>query len=250
MSAFFNIIGIPSMFNSSIINGFKSIETDDGDEVSLFKCSNESTIAFADTILNDSEGIAQALSEEFSAPVILFFLAEEVVWGYNLYRGGEEIDRYSSRPNYWKELSPRDYERHAGSASVIAKVWPNVEAEGIVRYLTDKDKVSEKQDIEKAYPDDEHEIWDGWQLTDFMRKLGLVYPFDGAGEFTVEHIISTSIGTKKGLAYKVEEEARCDLASKIFEYCQTNKKNPAQVWSYYQEHGSLPIVNQESPRID
>jgi len=36
----------------------------------------------------------------------------------------------------------------------------------------------------KAYPDDEFSAGEDWQLVDFMRKLGLVYPVSDDGELS------------------------------------------------------------------
>lgn len=246
MSGFFNIIGIPTVSTESVTDGFSSIQFADGDEVALFKCPSGSTIAFADTIVSDSEGIAQALSAKLSSPVILLFYAEDVVWGYNLFRGGEEVDRYSSRPNYWEEQSPEDYARQAGSASHVAGAWPDLDADAIAAYLTDKEKLPEDQGSEKAYPDDAHEIWDGWQLTDFMRKLGLSFPFDDDGELVVEHLASMSIGTTKGLALKAEQDARSKAFDTVQAYCEEHGKPLAEVWASYQEHGQLPTGEQDA----
>ena len=246
MSGFFNIIGVPPTSSDAITDAFDSIQSADGDEIALFKCRGGSTVAFTDTILTDSEGIAQALSADLSWPVILLFYAEDVVWGYNLFKGGEEIDRYSSRPNYWKLQSPEDYARQTGSASAVAADWPDVKPDSIAAYLTDKEKISEEQKSEKAYPDDEHEIWDGWQLTDFMRKLGLSYPFDDDGALVAEHLASISIGTKKGLAQKAEQDARSKAFDEAQAYCQEHDKPLAEVWGYYQEHGILPTCEQDA----
>lgn len=246
MSCFFNIIGIPTSSTDPVTEGFDTIQSTDGDDVALFKCPSGSTVAFADTILTDSEGIAQALSASLTSPVILLFYAEDVVWGYNLFNGGEEVDLYSSRPNYWEEQLPGDYARQEGNASAVAAVWPDVDADSITAYLTDKEKVSEKQGSEKAYPDDEHEIWDGWQLIDFMRKLGLSLPFDDKGELVVEHLASMSIGTKKGLAQKAEQDAMSRALDEVQTYCKEHDKPLAEVWSYYQEHGELPNGEQDA----
>ena len=240
MGGYFNIIGIPPTSTGSVLYGFDSIQDKDGDEISLFKCAGGSTVAFADTVLKDAEGIAKVLSARVPAPVILLSYADDVVWGYNLFESGEEVDRYSSRPNYWQELTEEEYARQAGDAARVASVWPDLSADAIAGYLTDKEKVPEDQTSQKAYPDDEHEAWDGWQLTDFMKKLGLSFPFDDEGGLAVEHLSSLSIATKKGRASKRKEEALSRDFDKVREYCEKHGKDIAKVWPYYREHRRIP----------
>ncbi|MGJ8726768.1 MAG: hypothetical protein ACSHYB_19645 [Roseibacillus sp.] len=240
MSGFFNIIGIPETSAEVVKESFGGLCSKDGDGVALFKCPSGSTVVFADTILNDSEGVASELSAAVSSPVILLFYAEDVVWGYNLFKAGQEVDRYSSRPNYWGELTREEYVRESGDASKVADVWPNLDASQISAYLIDKEKVSEKQRTQKAYADDEHEIWDGWQVADFMRKLSLSFPFDDDGELVVDHLVSMTVGTTKGLAEKADQEARSKAFDEVQKYCKESGRTFDEIWAYYQEHGNTP----------
>jgi hypothetical protein len=52
--------------------------------------------------------------------------------------------------------------------------------ESIGNYLFDWDL--DDEDPDKAYPDDEFPFNDCWQVTDFMRRLGLIYPVDDHGK--------------------------------------------------------------------
>ena len=159
-------------------------------------------------VLHDSEGVAAALSESIGLPVIDLHFSDDVVWGYALFQAGREVDRYSSRPNYWEEQSPIEIERQSGDALVVASVWPEVAADVIVEYLTNKESLTEEAEESRAYPEDHFSVSDAWQLCDFMRKLGLDYPFDEEGEPTTEPITSLLIGSPKGLIQKADFEEK------------------------------------------
>jgi hypothetical protein len=58
----------------------------------------------------------------------------------------------------------------------LAKHWPGLAADSVRQYLRHRDPDGDASSTGKAYPDDEFESWDCWQLTDFLRKLGTPYP--------------------------------------------------------------------------
>lgn len=159
-------------------------------------------------VLHDSEGVAAALSESLGLPVIDLHFSDDVIWGYTLFQAGREVDRYASRPNYWEEQSPEEIKKQSGNALVVASVWPEVTADEIVEYLTNKELLTDEAEESRAYPEDHFSVSDAWQLCDFMRKLGLNYPFDEEGEPTSQPITSLLIGTPKGLIQKADFEEK------------------------------------------
>ena len=93
--------------------------------------------------------------------------------------------------------------------------------------MTNKEVLSEKESGAKAYPDDGFCAWDPWQLVDFMRALGLTYPFDDdEGELLTEHVGSFVIATPKGAEDRKLHAQRAEEGRKA--------------WEYFQEHGSYP----------
>jgi hypothetical protein len=125
------------------------------------------------------------LSKSLGVPVISLHIHDGDLWMYVLYRDGEEVDRFNPIPDYWsEELSPEERSSWAGDANVVAECWEGVDAASIERYLVTWDL--DNDDPGKAYEDDEHPIDDCWQLTDFMRKLGLTFPVDDQGQVTGE----------------------------------------------------------------
>ena len=55
-----------------------------------------------------------------------------------------------------------------------------IEPKDIENYLVSWDSL-DWDSLEKAYPSDEFEIGDCWQLLDFMKKIKLPYPIDDNG---------------------------------------------------------------------
>lgn len=121
------------------------------------------------------------LSRTLGSPVFSLHLHDEDLWMYVLYSGGEEVDRFNPIPDYWSDgMSEEEYVQWSGDASVVARVWAGVEAEEIRSYLVRWDLDDEEPG--KAYADDRHRYLDCFQLSDFMRRLGLEYPLDEHGK--------------------------------------------------------------------
>ena len=121
------------------------------------------------------------LSGTLSSPVLSLHIHDEDLWMYVLYSAGEEVDRFNPIPDYWSDVMPEEeYAQWSGDASVIARVWPGVEAEEIRNYLVRWDLAHEEPG--KAYEDDRHRYLNCFQLIDLMRRLGLAYPLDEHGK--------------------------------------------------------------------
>lgn len=120
------------------------------------------------------------LSQSLQVPVFSFHIHDDDLWMYILFANGEEVDWFNPIPDYWiEDISDDEVQQWAGNASVVAKVWPSVSKAAITNYLARWDL--DADDSVKAYSDDEFCFNDCWQLVDFMRKLGLVFPLDERG---------------------------------------------------------------------
>jgi hypothetical protein len=121
------------------------------------------------------------LSRSLSVPVFSFHIHDEDLWMYTLSVEGEDVDHFTPIPDYWfDDLPDEERELWAGNAAVVARYWPGVEAKAIENYLVPWDL--DEEEPGKAYDDDEFEYHDCWQLVDFMRKLGLLYPLSEQGQ--------------------------------------------------------------------
>jgi hypothetical protein len=138
------------------------------------------TIMYPDQFLGWDEA-SQYLSTCLGVPVISLHIHDGDLWMYTLYRDGEEIDQFNPIPDYWSaELSPEERSSWEGNASVVAQCFEDVEVPSIEKYLVTWNLDTEEPG--KAYEDDEFPFNDCWQLTDFMSKLGLVYPIAEHGQ--------------------------------------------------------------------
>jgi hypothetical protein len=123
---------------------------------------------------------SQYLSQRLGGAVISLHIHDEELWMYVFFANGEQVDQFNPIPDYWKPKMPSS-ERQvwAGSAAVVAQHWPDLAAESIRDYLFEWDR--DEEDSDHAYADDQFPYNDCWQITDFMRRLGLVYPIDDEG---------------------------------------------------------------------
>ncbi len=123
------------------------------------------------------------LSLQLSKPVFSFHIHDGDLWMYSLYENGQFVDQFNPLPDYWQELTEEDRKMWAGSALRVAKRVPGLAPEEVSKYLVFwGDDVLESDERKKAYPTDEFYYGDDWQLTDFMKKIGLDYPVDERGE--------------------------------------------------------------------
>lgn len=117
------------------------------------------------------------LSVRLAKPTFCFHIHDGDLWMFHLYVNGTAVTAFCPIPDYWGDVSDEEFVR--GDASIVAKYVPNVKAPDIERYFVRWSL--EGSERTKAYPDDEYFIEDDWQLCDFMRKIGFVYPLDGNG---------------------------------------------------------------------
>lgn len=124
---------------------------------------------------------SQYLSKTLGTSVFSFHIHDGDLWMYVLFSKGEQIDQFNPIPAYWSDkMSDADRRAWAGSAATIAEHWPDVASEAIRNYLFEWDL--EEEDSDNAYADDHFPYNDCWQVTDFMHRLGLVYPINDEGK--------------------------------------------------------------------
>ena len=101
---------------------------------------------------------------------------DDEYWEHLAHNGPTELHAFCSRPNFWRDESPDDFERVARYDSTPERLATVVGAPvaTIQPYLTDADTLSSFD--AKAYPDDEFPLGDFWVFTDFWRRLGIPYP--------------------------------------------------------------------------
>lgn len=126
----------------------------------------------------DWEPAAAFLSTQLRKPVFSFHIHDGDFWMFHLYVAGALVTAFNPLPEYWGELPEAELKFMRGDAAALVPHVPGLKVADIERYLRDWD---EAEDTGKAYPDDEFEYGTDWQLVDFMRRLGFVYPLDDAG---------------------------------------------------------------------
>jgi hypothetical protein len=126
------------------------------------------------------DAASEHLSTALGTSVFSLHVHDEDLWMYVLFSKGEQVDQFNPIPDYWhKKMPKRDKQVWAGNAAVVARHWPGVVAETIGNYLFEWDR--DEEDSDNAYDDDQFPYNDCWQVTDFMGRLGLVYPIDDEG---------------------------------------------------------------------
>jgi len=111
------------------------------------------------------EILAEKLSGLLDCPVMVLYIYDGAFWGYHLWQGGEEIDRFASLPDYIKEGNPP---KKPGNGLAVASTF-GILPENIQDYLipwTEEEKGS------YAYSSDFTPIGGCWQMSDFMDALG------------------------------------------------------------------------------
>jgi hypothetical protein len=146
--------------------------------------ASTTTVLYPDGF-SDWDDLSKFLSVEMKTPVFSFHIHDGDLWMFIAFSGGNEVAWFNPIPDYWEEVDEEERNRWAGNAKTVASLVPNLAAGSIDRYL-----VPWTEDVlaveKKSYSDDEFPIGVDWQLTDFMRRLGFVYPIDDTGNPTGE----------------------------------------------------------------
>ncbi len=126
----------------------------------------------------DGYRAAQAIGRDLGIPWINVRIQEGALWDYSLYLADSHLDNFSTIPEYWED-DPEWIATQRGNPKVLADTW-SIEQDRIDRYLQpwgyeedDATEVFRTTLRGKAYPDDEFEYGDIWQMADFIRALAL-----------------------------------------------------------------------------
>lgn len=155
------------------------------------KCEFENNDNGVLVIFNESangyETLAKALSEEICVPVMLLCIYDSDGWGYFYCENGALKDLFSVCPedasfienefDSQQQNTEMSSNQYRDSAKFIADRFHINENEIINYYRIWTDELIEEE--EAAYEDDEFTYGDCWQMADFMRKLGFLFPFGG-----------------------------------------------------------------------
>lgn len=153
--------------------------TDDPDTLVLCESGGNCSVLYSWEFCDWDEASAY-LSSQLGVPVFSFHIHDEDLWMFDLFDKGESVARFNPVPDYWDDdMTEEEREAWAGDAETIATHVPGLSAEAIRPYL--KFWEFEDGDPGKAFPDDEFDFEDCWQLCDFMRRAGFVYPLDETG---------------------------------------------------------------------
>ena len=119
--------------------------------------------------------LSQHLSKELQVAVFSFHIHDGDLWMFILFDKGNRVAQFNPIPEYWGELDPGEKVSWAGDVQAVCQHVPGLAPDLIKNYFTEwtEEVVGAGR---KAYPDDEYGIGTDWQLTDFMRKVGLEYP--------------------------------------------------------------------------
>jgi hypothetical protein len=125
--------------------------------------------------------VSAHLSNQLQCPVFSFHIHDGDLWMFIFFSQGEQITQFNPIPDYWdRGISEEEIESWKGDASLIYAHWPGIAEEPISRYLTRWNSEAETQG--RAYPGDEFKFGEDWQMCDFIRKLGLIYPVGDDGK--------------------------------------------------------------------
>lgn len=128
------------------------------------------------------DDLSQHLSQELQVPVFSLHIHDGDLWMFVLFASGKQVAQFNPLPDYWEELEPEDKASWAGDAQAVCRHIAGLSPESIENYFVEwTDEIS--QSGQKAYPDDEYAYGSEWQMTDFMRRVGLTYPVDQDGRF-------------------------------------------------------------------
>ncbi len=133
----------------------------------------------------DWNDLSKSLSAELKTSVFSFHIHDGDFWMFVAYNNGKEVAWFNPIPDYWDEIDDSERIRWSGDSNTVASLVPGLTADSVAQYFVPwtEDVMAIEQ---KSYDDDEFPIGVDWQLTDFMRRLGFVYPLDQSGNATGE----------------------------------------------------------------
>jgi hypothetical protein len=127
--------------------------------------------------------IAEGVAGVLGIPWMELRIQEGALWDYSLHEAETIIDNFSTLPEYWGD--PTWLEIQRAKPGVLARSW-QIEESKIENYLRpwgyqldEATGVFETKLRGKAYPADRYEYGEIWQMTDFLRALGVQDPGEG-----------------------------------------------------------------------
>jgi hypothetical protein len=101
--------------------------------------------------------------------VIVFHEFEQTAWGFAVFQGGQQFERFCNCP----EVAEEDPAACAVNAEVLARRFA-VDSELLAPYL--RQLTTDIDDPGKAFLEDQFSLGNHWVRCDFMRRLGMRYP--------------------------------------------------------------------------
>jgi hypothetical protein len=145
-----------------------------GQSVAIADGPGGATILYGQDFMEWTE-TSQHLSRLTGGAVLSLHVHDGDFWMYMLFDKGELIDQFNPVPDYWGEASEAELASWRGDAAKLSGAISSASAERVAPYLVRwTDELLEEGG--KAFPDDEFEFGQDWQVVDFMAKLGLTYP--------------------------------------------------------------------------
>jgi hypothetical protein len=152
--------------------------TTDDPNIAVVAASNGNTILLYPGDFFDWDGASKHLSADLQVPVFSFHIHDGDLWMFVAYDQGIETAWFNPIPDYWGDVDLSERKRWAGDAAAVTRLIPNVAPASIAKYFLEW---NEDTDGKRAYPDDENPYGTDWQMTDFMRRIGLNYPIGSDG---------------------------------------------------------------------
>lgn len=167
-------------------------------EKCVFVNNDRSVLIIFNEEANVNEAVVKILSKEICAPVMFIYIYDGDGWGYFYCEDGIIKDFFSVCPEATRGTSP---EKYKDSAKFIAERF-HINVNKIINYFKIwTDELIEDEVV--AYEDDEFVYGDCWQMADFMKRLGILFP-------------NSNDNTKNKKAVSKEEKQKQASESKIF----------------------------------
>lgn len=119
--------------------------------------------------------ICEELSEKLNCTACHFSISDGDQWGYELFHKGKIVDEFFQRPEIIDGLEKKKIPSLFGKPKIFVKYWENIELSKVEKYIIPNSKLSFLKRRKKAYNHDEFTYNNCWQLTDFLREIGLPY---------------------------------------------------------------------------
>lgn len=158
---------------AKVVNRYLEENRNDG-EADCIATQADRTLVLYQESTGNFERISR-LSKATGAPTFGLHIHDDDLWMYCLYSSGDLVDQFNPIPDYWKDIPVDEKNEWKGNPDVIVQHWSGLKKEEIEKYLIFHDTPG-VDSSSKAYPTDEFEPWDAWQVSDFLSKLGTPYP--------------------------------------------------------------------------